>query len=147
MISFFIFYELIKFFIILILLISILKIKSNFEEKNQNLNFESINEISTEYYSLSSSVSEQINNNITYSHDDFYKENNLFSLTISSIHNDNTKNEDIFPYSSLLPSINAINIIHLFNECNSLISLPDISKWNTSNVLDMCKIFLIDVNY
>jgi len=26
-------------------------------------------------------------------------------------------------------------------ECNSLISLPDISKWNTSNVKDMSKMF------
>ena len=120
---------------------TLLSIFENFEEKNQIFNFESINEINSEYYSLSSSLSEQINNYTTYSHDDFYKENNLFSLTISSIHNDNTKNEDIFPYSSLLPSINAINIIHLFNECNSLISLPDISKWNISNVKDMSYMF------
>ena len=26
-------------------------------------------------------------------------------------------------------------------ECNSLISLPDISKWNTSNVKEMSKMF------
>jgi len=26
-------------------------------------------------------------------------------------------------------------------ECNSLFSLPDISKWNTSNVKDMSKMF------
>ena len=26
---------------------------------------------------------------------------------------------------------------YIFNRCNSLISLPDISKWNTSNVNDM----------
>ena len=26
-------------------------------------------------------------------------------------------------------------------ECNSSISLPDISKWNTSNVKDMSKMF------
>ena len=26
-------------------------------------------------------------------------------------------------------------------ECNSLISLPDISEWNTSNVKDMSKMF------
>ena len=29
----------------------------------------------------------------------------------------------------------------MFLECNSLISLPDISKWNTSNVNDMSEIF------
>ena len=115
----------------------------NFEEKVQIFNFESINGISTEYYSLSlsSSFSEQINNNITYSNDDFYKENNLLSLTISSIHNDNTKNENIFSSSYLFPLINTINISYLFNECNSLISLPDISKWNISNAKDMSYMF------
>ena len=29
----------------------------------------------------------------------------------------------------------------MFNECNSLISLPDISKWNISNVKDMGSMF------
>ena len=29
----------------------------------------------------------------------------------------------------------------MFNGCNSLISLPDISKWNTSNVIDMSGMF------
>ena len=40
-----------------------------------------------------------------------------------------------------------LDMSYMFNECSLLVSLPDISKWNTSNVLDMCKIFLIDVNY
>ena len=29
----------------------------------------------------------------------------------------------------------------MFNECESLISLPDISQWNTSNVTDMSYMF------
>ena len=29
----------------------------------------------------------------------------------------------------------------MFDGCNSLISLPDISKWNTSNVTDMSGMF------
>ena len=29
----------------------------------------------------------------------------------------------------------------MFKNCSSLISLPDISKWNTSNVKDMSEIF------
>ena len=29
----------------------------------------------------------------------------------------------------------------MFSECRSLISLPDISKWNTNNVTDMCAMF------
>ena len=29
----------------------------------------------------------------------------------------------------------------MFNKCSSLISLPDISKWNTNNVTDMSCLF------
>ena len=29
----------------------------------------------------------------------------------------------------------------MFCNCSSLISLPDISKWNTKNVLAMCEMF------
>ena len=29
----------------------------------------------------------------------------------------------------------------MFNECSSLESLPDISKWNTKNVIDMRYMF------
>ena len=30
---------------------------------------------------------------------------------------------------------------YMFNKCNSLISLPDISKWETKNVISMVSIF------
>ena len=30
---------------------------------------------------------------------------------------------------------------YMFKECNSLISLPDISKWNTTNVTHMSAMF------
>ena len=30
---------------------------------------------------------------------------------------------------------NVINMSYMFNECSSLASLPDISKWNTNNVI------------
>ena len=33
------------------------------------------------------------------------------------------------------------NISGLFSGCNSIISLPDISKWNTNNVIDMNSLF------
>ena len=33
------------------------------------------------------------------------------------------------------------NISYMFNKCKSLISLPDISIWNTSNVDDMSALF------
>ena len=29
----------------------------------------------------------------------------------------------------------------MFEKCHSLISLPDISKWNISNIIDMRRIF------
>ena len=30
---------------------------------------------------------------------------------------------------------------HMFNNCNSLVSLPDISKWDTSNVKNMKRMY------
>jgi len=36
---------------------------------------------------------------------------------------------------------NVTNMSYMFNECSSLISLPDISKWNTNNVTNMSHIF------
>ena len=30
----------------------------------------------------------------------------------------------------------------MFNNCSSLLSLPDISKWNTNNVTDMSFMFV-----
>ena len=32
---------------------------------------------------------------------------------------------------------NVKNMFGMFNNCSSLLSLPDISKWNTNNVADM----------
>ena len=37
--------------------------------------------------------------------------------------------------------INIITIRSMFNGCLSLISLPDISKWNTNNGTDMDNMF------
>ena len=37
---------------------------------------------------------------------------------------------------------NVYNMSGMFSNCSSLISLPDISKWNTNNVTDMsCLVF------
>ena len=36
---------------------------------------------------------------------------------------------------------NIINMSYMFNDCSSLISLPDISKWNTNNVKNMSSMF------
>ena len=32
---------------------------------------------------------------------------------------------------------NVVDMSYMFNRCSSLLSLPDISKWNTNNVSDM----------
>ena len=40
---------------------------------------------------------------------------------------------------------NVTNIIYMFDICSSLISLPDISKWNTNNVISMNDIFNISL--
>ena len=34
-----------------------------------------------------------------------------------------------------------VNMSYMFDECKSLLSLPDISKWNTNNVTDMSYMF------
>ena len=36
---------------------------------------------------------------------------------------------------------NINNMSHMFNECSSLSSLPDISKWNTNNIDNMSYMF------
>ena len=36
---------------------------------------------------------------------------------------------------------NIINMSYMFSNCNSLLSLPDISKRNTDNVIDMSYMF------
>ena len=40
-----------------------------------------------------------------------------------------------------------IRMCYLFDGCNSLISLPDISKWNTSKVKNMDSMFNNCTNY
>ena len=42
---------------------------------------------------------------------------------------------------------NVNNIAGIFEECLSLIELPDISKWNTNNVTDMSLMFRNVVKY
>ena len=42
---------------------------------------------------------------------------------------------------------NVIDMSYMFYGCSSLSSLPDISKWNTNNVTDMSYIFFLDVHH
>ena len=66
-------------------------------------------------------------------------------MTLSSI----KKNTNIFVYSKINDPnyskenifTNVTNMRDMFNRCSSLISLPDISKWNTDNVKNMSQMF------
>ena len=55
------------------------------------------------------------------------------SNNVSSENNLLIKNSSI----SFISKIIVTDMSYMFYECNSLISLPDLSKWNTSNVNDM----------
>ena len=74
---------------------------------------------------------------------------NPISSTLSSIKKENTLSNntgisEILPIRNKLESLININVndmSFMFYECNSLISLPDISKWNTSNVNNMSYMF------
>ena len=68
--------------------------------------------------------------------------------SISSIYDKNNssnkKTEDKSIKNSLSVPLNYLNIIdmsYMFYECNSLISLTDISEWNTENVTNMSNMF------
>ena len=50
------------------------------------------------------------------------------------------KNKDILEIE-LIGINNITDMSYMFSDCSSLISLPDISKWNTNNVTDMNSIF------
>ena len=52
----------------------------------------------------------------------------------------NYNNKDLLQFK--LTGINHItNMSHMFHNCHTLISLPDISKWNTQNVENMSFMF------
>ena len=52
------------------------------------------------------------------------------------------KDEDIFEIK-LIGINNVTNMSYMFNECFSLVSLPDISRWNTNKVTDMSFMFTL----
>ena len=54
----------------------------------------------------------------------------------------NIKNDKMNKLKVKLIQKNIIkNMSHMFDDCSSLSSLPDISKWNTNNVTDMNHMF------
>ena len=59
------------------------------------------------------------------------------SNDISSENNLLIKNSSI----SFISKIIVTGMNHMFSRCNSLISLPDLSKWNTSNAYSIGEMF------
>ena len=80
-----------------------------------------------------------------------YLEDELISSSISTVTNKDTTNvfltNNVNVKGNLKVSLeccdfyNITDLSYMFNECESLISLPDISKWNTSNVTNMNNMF------
>ena len=85
------------------------------------------------------------NNNENLSDSNIYLENSNENSTILEV--SEQKNANLFSskenFQFYIPlSFNRItNMMGMFYKCNSLISLPDISKWNTSNVNNMSWMF------
>ena len=86
--------------------------------------------------------------NYFYNYDYFHREDNQHSTSISSIFNTKKfiSNNTIKSIVKNLPKsplkFNKINNMKsMFSGCESLISLPDISKWNTGNVKSMENMF------
>jgi len=75
--------------------------------------------------------------------------NNILKIKLIGINNVFNMSDMFYNCNSLisLPDIskwntnNATNMSYMFYNCSSLISLPDISKWNTSNVIGMSWMF------
>ena len=75
--------------------------------------------------------------------------NNILKIKLIGINNVTDMSNMFFGCSSLisLPDIskwntnNVTDMSHIFSFCPSLISLPDISKWNINNVTDMSWMF------
>ena len=105
-----------------------------------NFNITDINTSFDENNFNNSSEKSENSNEIDIS-ETFYNDN----LTLSSI----KKNTNIFVYSKINDPnyskenifTNVTNMRDMFNRCSSLISLPDISKWNTDNVKNMSQMF------
>ena len=107
--------------------------------------YEIDNEFNSKYSNSKSSQSNfNINHNLSNS-TIFFKDSieNLSEIFETSLQNNSdlfSLNENLIS-SSLLYFNKLINMNDMFSLCNSLISLPDLSKWNTSNVKYMSNLF------
>jgi len=99
------------------------------------------------------------NNRTLISFSEEHKEISFINIDTNHIYGDNghklstislIKNKECLDnYNSVLKNINKVmfatiiitNMSNAFSQCSSLISLPDLSKWNTTNVNEMRDIF------
>ena len=106
--------------------------------------FEDITDMSEMFYDCDELYSFPEDNNIEESIDNDNLTNSIQSNEQSS-KNEKLSSENNYDsqenYIKFLNTSNVTNMSDMFYGCNSLISLPDISKWNTSNIKDMNKMF------
>ena len=112
-------------------------------ENNSEINSESKD--SSSESNNQTNFSDNFQNNFSDESDD---SDNIYKGTkeISSIQNDNNSDyiqtnsiKDLLSDIIIMKDVTSLN--HMFYGCNSLKLLPDISKWNTSNVNNMNKMF------
>ena len=72
-----------------------------------------------------------------------FTQTEISSITIKNTIDFTDKSDEFYQekFQELLPILRLNNLSNIFYGCNSLISLPDIGKWNIENVTDMSCIF------
>ena len=115
----------------------------SFEELSNFFIFnEESNRINAQYNSISSMSEDSSFNNTNFGNQNnsSLSLSNISKKDISSFIDINKEIGSFFKFSSL--KIKEItNLSYMFSGCNSLISLPDISKWDISNVFDINNMF------
>ena len=96
----------------------------------------------------SSLLSNRIDMNLDDKYDNFYGDYTLLNTTESKIEKNYSSflnKTELSRINNLLclPKITVTNMKRMFYECSSLISPPDLSKWNTNNVKNMGCMFYV----
>ena len=115
----------------------------NYSEKSDNSNEIDISETFYNDYLTLSSIQKNTNSSL---YNEINELNNIKENIFTNVTNMGMM---FYGCSSLisLPDIskwntkNVTDMREMFNECSSLISLPDVSKWKTENVTDMSDMF------
>ena len=116
-------------------------------------NYNYINIFGSQFVKNNKSICKMIIDNNEYEITEQYNvnnyNNNKLQIKLKGINNVTNMSHMFYECQSLLslPDIskwninNAVNIHCMFKGCKSLLSLPDISKWNTNNVINMNSMF------